>query len=135
MKIFGALGKKKIAVTAAMLMLGLYLIWKPGTPLGDRCYSPNHDYFIQQYQNINLWALAVGFGMPGQVSDNGVGYALLYNKEGRLLNERLVNLQHGPFPRWGDKEVYFLGDDSEEWVLPSSAGRPSHRSRGVSGCY
>jgi len=69
MKIFGALGKKKIAVTAAMLMLGLYLIWKPGTPLGDRCYSPNHDYFIQQYQNINLWALAVGTSLSHHWTD------------------------------------------------------------------
>lgn len=123
---------------AVSLLVGWYvvfewpwMIYTDGGPTAqERCYSPNHEYYIVRYQSLIRALMPIAF-------EPAFGAAKLYDKSGNLLHagQTLLGFQAGP--NWGDvstsrgKEysVFFIGnsDDSEPrggWVfsLPSSPG-------------
>ena len=113
----------RMIVLIAIAILVANTIWKRGSPFGKPCYSPNHDYYVQRYQNLNLIALLVGIGMPGQGSDSFVGYSRLYDRKGKLMHEIFGDLVHGPSPLWLDTEVtLYAGNDYDVVQLPTTVG-------------
>lgn len=108
-----------------------WMAYTDGGPAAqERCYSPNHEYYVVRYQSLIRALMPIAF-------EPAFGTAKLYDKPGNLLHagQTLLGFQAGP--NWGDvstsrgKEysVFFTGnaDDSEPrggWVfsLPSSPG-------------
>ena len=98
-----------------------YFIWKPGTPFSSPYWSPNKQYYVQKYSNLSFSSFIPV--MPGQGSDLINGYIRVFDKDGKLLNERFVYVIRDVEPIWEGNKVYLKGiADMEEviWILPTS---------------
>ncbi len=116
--------KRWIAAAALLLVASLasFFLWKRGTPYQQPYWSPNHQYYVQKYSNLMLSNLLPG--MPGHGSDAIGGYIRLYDKNGKLLHERLQNFIRDIDPVWAGNKVYLRGVpemDNAPWVLPGRA--------------
>ena len=137
-----SLNYKKIILRSVLLIGGLiavysgFIFWKNGTHFGPPCFSPNHEYYVQHYQNFN-WLGFISITMPGQAGDNHVGYTRLFDKKGNLLHERFGPLSEESMPYWLHNEVFFIGENSETWRLPTSAGIPgaTYKNNKMGECY
>ena len=110
------------SVVVCLMLLAGFLVWKQGTPYQQPYWSPNHEYYVQKYSNFMPAQLIPG--MPGHGSDAIGGYIRLYDKNGRLLHERLESFIRDIEPQWAGNKVYLKGIpemDNHPWVLPTSA--------------
>ena len=115
-----SLNYKKIILWSAILLGSCIVVystfnyWKQGTRFGPPCYSPNHEYYVQHFQNYN-WQSFFSLMMPGQAGDGQVGYTRLYDKNGNFLRERFGNLTEESMPYWLHNEVFL-------WVNTAKLG-------------
>lgn len=102
-----------------------WLTYTDGGPTAqERCYSPNHEYYIVRYQSLVRALLPLTF-------EPAFGTAILYDKLGKRLYSGKTFLDFQAGPLWGggttvDGEkysVWFMGD-SNDWlfILPSPPG-------------
>ena len=118
----------KILIGIAALLLATWyvvfewdwLVYTDGRPSDERCYSPNHEYYVVRLQT------------PIRTLLEPIGTAKLYDKSGKLLYKARTVLTGEAGPRWYDEfagkssSVMFIGNLSDEWEwrfdLPSSPG-------------
>lgn len=114
-----------------LLVLGLasivvasvgFAVWKRGTPYGDPYWSPSGWHYVQKYSNVTVSTFLPA--MPGQGSDGIDGYIRLFDRDGRLLEERFRTFLRDVEPRWTRDSVYFLGDGDISWPLSVPANGP-----------
>ena len=117
---------QKILLSTVILLMafgiGLYFLWKQGTPYFTPTWSPNNQYYVQKYRNVTFSDFFPA--MPGQGSDKANGYIRLYDKDGNMLGERFVYFFRDVEPFWVDNKVYLSGVaemDNDLWILPTSA--------------
>ncbi len=114
--------KKALLVSISIILVLCFLIWKKGTPYGERYWSPNGRYYVQKYSNLTPWRLLPV--MPGQGSDAIDGYIRLFDKNGTLIHEHFETFIRDIQPVWAGKEVYLMGVaemDNDPWLLPDSS--------------
>jgi hypothetical protein len=113
-------------VLVCVIVCGGFLWWKQGSPYGEPCYSPNHQYYVQQFIN---WSLPT-ISMPGDGSHPS-GYARLYDNHGRQLKEFFVTDIKNTELHWnGDGSGIFFMTGTEEgdndpnstWKTPTPTG-------------
>jgi hypothetical protein len=62
--------------------------------------------------------------MPGQGSDAIDGYIRLYDKNGKLIDERFADFIRDVEPIWAGNKVYLMGVeemDDDPWILPTTS--------------
>jgi hypothetical protein len=116
---------RRLIAVGALVCLAMvigFLVWKQGTPYQQPYWSPNHEYYVQKYSNLMPSRFIPG--MPGHGSDAIGGYIRLYDKDGKLLDERLQGFIRDIEPQWSGNKVYLKGIpemDNHPWKLPSSS--------------
>jgi len=117
---------RKLLLTFVLLLcvagVALFFFWKKGTPYQRPYWSPNGQYYVQKYSNVTLSRFVPT--MPGQGSDAIDGYIRLYDKNGKLIDERFADFIRDVEPIWAGNKVYLMGVedmDDDPWVLPSTS--------------
>lgn len=116
---------RRFVAVAALLCIAViagFFYWKQGTPYQQPFWSPNREYYVQKYSNFMPSRLVPG--MPGHGSDAIGGYIRLYDKNGKLLHERLQEFTRDIEPQWAGNKVYLKGIadmDSNPWMLPGNS--------------
>lgn len=123
---------KALAGVAVSLLLLWYVVFQwdwvtytdGGTTAQERCYSPNHEYYVVRSHSLIRSLMPIAF-------EPAFGTAKLYDKSGRLLYSGKTFLDFQAGPLWGggptaDGEkyaVWFMGD-LNNWLftLPSTPG-------------
>src|SRR5690242_18072198 len=117
--------QKILLLTICLLVCAVtisYFVWKPGTLYQSPFWSPNKQYYVQKYSNLTFSKFIPV--APGQGSDMIDGYVRLFDKDGRLLNERFVFFIRDVEPVWSGQKVYLNGVaemDNDPWILPTSS--------------
>lgn len=127
-KVFTGAMLSLVAIWFALFEWNWIVFTDGGPDAQERCYSPNHEYYIVRLQTP--------FRALMRISLDPIGTAKLYDKTGNLLYQGKAWLDFQGGPKWsrglsaqGDKPVaYFMDLDGEDtgdgWMyyLPSSPG-------------
>ena len=96
---------------------GLYSLIQSNSEknFGPKEYTPNKKFYIQK---TTIWSYRNFFPvLPGNGSDNSVGYIKLYYHDGTFIDEFFYDAIRFEGPRIYDDSIYLLGGYDLSWEL------------------
>jgi len=107
-----------LLVTVPLLVFG---VGRLGIPHGEKCWSPNHEYFMEMRES---WLSKVFFSR-----DREEGWIFVYDKHGRLYHRYDGPLSKLGGPWWLGKKILIMNKPEAMLELPTDAG--DSRLKGV----